>query len=150
MMGVDAVLDGRVQAENDRLRVTLQLVSVRDGKQFVGRTIGRRAARVLCFAGHHLKPAATKIRIRRERKCGSPTDRKQRSLRGIFKGATLESAQCSGLLEALDYFQQSSLPIKISRSDIRASPIVYFARHNAKSSPPMKRFRKPKLRRAEL
>ncbi len=32
-LSVDAILDGRVQRENDRLRVTLQLVSVKTGEQ---------------------------------------------------------------------------------------------------------------------
>ncbi|MCM3900788.1 MAG: hypothetical protein ND866_03715 [Pyrinomonadaceae bacterium] len=44
---VDAVLDGRVQAEDNRLRVTLQLISVKNGEQLWSEQFDAKAGEIL-------------------------------------------------------------------------------------------------------
>ncbi len=46
---VDAVLDGRVQVENDRLRVTLQLISVKNGEQIWAEQFDGKANEILAL-----------------------------------------------------------------------------------------------------
>ena len=45
---VDAVLDGTIQKDGDRVRVTVQLVSVKDGKPIWGDQVRRNVDRYLC------------------------------------------------------------------------------------------------------
>lgn len=48
-LAVDAVLEGRIQVENDRLRVTLQLISVADGEQLWSEQFDGKVGEILAL-----------------------------------------------------------------------------------------------------
>ncbi|HXD29533.1 MAG TPA: winged helix-turn-helix domain-containing protein [Pyrinomonadaceae bacterium] len=48
-LGVETVLDGSIQRQGDRLRVTVQLVSVKDGSQLWGRTFDEKFTNIFAM-----------------------------------------------------------------------------------------------------
>jgi DNA-binding winged helix-turn-helix (wHTH) protein/TolB-like protein/Flp pilus assembly protein TadD len=62
--GVDAVLDGRIQREGDRVRLTVQLIRVRDGVQLWGETFDREFTNIFALEDSLSERVAQSIRLK--------------------------------------------------------------------------------------
>jgi len=110
--GVDAVLDGRIQREGDKVRVTLQLIRVRDGRQLWADTFDRQFTDVFALedalsamAAHALRLQLTGEQTRKftKRSTDNP-DAYDAYMKGrYFWNKRTESA----LNRGLDYFRQA-------------------------------------------
>ena len=110
--GVDAVLDGRIQREADRVRVTMQLIRVRDGLQLWADTFDRQFTDIFALEDALSAMAAQSIRLqltgeesrRFTRRSTSNLDAYDAYMKGrYFWNKRTES----GLNKGLDYFRQS-------------------------------------------
>ncbi len=108
MLGVDAVLDGRVQAENDRLRVTLQLVSVRDGEQLWAEQFDGQAGEILALQDVISNRLRQKFAFGETKKASRRPTEINEAYDSYLKGRYLWNQRTSeAYWKALDYFQQS-------------------------------------------
>src|SRR5580700_576223 len=62
--GVDAVLDGRIQQEADRVRLTVQLIRVRDGVQLWGETFDKEFTNIFALEDALSERVAQSIRLK--------------------------------------------------------------------------------------
>src|SRR5207245_1560755 len=62
--GVDAVLDGRIQREGDRVRLTVQLIRVRDGAQLWADTFDEKFTNIFAVEDEVSERVARSIRLR--------------------------------------------------------------------------------------
>lgn len=62
--GVDAVLDGRIQREADRVRLTVQLIRVRDGVQLWGETFDKEFTNIFALEDALSDRVAQSIRLK--------------------------------------------------------------------------------------
>src|SRR6202051_332564 len=62
--GVDAVLDGRIQRESDHVRLTVQLIRVRDGVQLWGETFDKQFTDIFALADSLSERVAQSIRLK--------------------------------------------------------------------------------------
>jgi len=110
--GVDAVLEGRIQREGDRVRVTMQLIRVRDGLQLWADTFDRQFTDIFDLEDALSAMAAQSIRLqltgeesrRFTRRSTSNLDAYDAYMKGCF---FWNKRTESGLNKGLDYFRQA-------------------------------------------
>lgn len=110
--GVDAVLDGRIQRDADRVRVTVQLIRVQDGVQLWADTFDRKFTDVFALEDALADMAAQSIRLKltgaetlrfTKRSTENPA-----AYEAYMKGRYFWNKRTdSGLKKGLDYFQQA-------------------------------------------
>jgi len=110
--GVDAVLEGRIQRQGDRVRVTMQLIRVRDGLQLWADTFDRQFTDIFALEDALSAMAAQSIRLqltgeesrRFTRRSTSNLDAYDAYMKGRF---FWNKRTESGLNKGLDYFRQA-------------------------------------------
>ncbi len=107
---VDAVLDGRIQREGDRLRLTLQLVRVSDGVQMWGGTFDEKYTNVFAVEDAVSEQVARSIRLEltgaeQNRLAQRPTENSD-AYQAYVKGRYFWNKRTvEGLRKGLEYFQ---------------------------------------------
>lgn len=110
--GVDAVLEGRIQRDADRVRVTMQLIRVRDGQQLWADTFDRQITDVFALEDALAEMAAQSIRLNLT---GAETRRFTRrstdnpaAYEGYMKGRYFWNKRTqAGLNRGLEYFREA-------------------------------------------
>jgi DNA-binding winged helix-turn-helix (wHTH) protein/TolB-like protein len=110
--GVDAVLDGRIQRGADRVRVTVQLIRVRDGVQLWADTFDRQFTDVLALEDALAEMAAQSIRLtltgEESRRFTKRSTDNPDAYEAYMKGRYFWNKRTdSGLKKGLDYFRQA-------------------------------------------
>ena len=109
---VDAVIDGRVQREGERVRLTLQLIRVQDGVQLWADTFDRRFSDIFAMEDAVSEMAAQSIRLKltgkeSQRFTKRPTENPD-AYEAYVKGRFFWNKRTeSGLKKGLDYFRQA-------------------------------------------
>ena len=110
--GVDAVLEGRIQRDADRVRVTMQLIRVRDGQQLWADTFDRQITDVFALEDALAEMAAQSIRLKLT---GAETRRFTRrstdspaAYEAYMKGRYFWNKRTqAGLNKGLEYFREA-------------------------------------------
>lgn len=110
--GVDAVLDGRIQREGDQVRVTVQLIRVRDGMQLWADTFDRQFTDVFALEDALSAMAAQSLRLQlsgeQTRKFTRRSTENPEAYDAYMKGRYFWNKRTeSGLNRGLDYFRQA-------------------------------------------
>jgi serine/threonine-protein kinase len=106
LLGVDAVFDGRVQTENDRLRVTLQLISTENGEQIWSEQFDGRTNEILALQDVITKRLRQKFDFAAEEN-RRPTENNE-AYEAYLKGRYLWNQRTAdSYWKALEYFHQS-------------------------------------------
>ena len=110
--GVDAVLDGRIQRDADRVRVTVQLIRVRDGVQLWADTFDRKFTDVFALEDALADMAAQSIRLKltgaETLKFTKRSTENPAAYEAYMKGRYFWNKRTdSGLKKGLDYFQEA-------------------------------------------
>ena len=110
--GVDAVLDGRIQRDSDRVRLTVQLIRVRDGLQLWADTFDRKFTDVFALEDALADMAAQSIRLKltgaETLKFTKRSTENPSAYEAYMKGRYFWNKRTdSGLKKGLDYFQQA-------------------------------------------
>jgi TolB-like protein/Tfp pilus assembly protein PilF len=110
--GVDAVLDGRIQRDSDRVRLTVQLIRVRDGLQLWADTFDRKVTDVFALEDALADLAAQSIRLKltgaETLKFTKRSTENPAAYEAYMKGRYFWNKRTdSGLKKGLDYFQQA-------------------------------------------
>ena len=110
--GVDAVLDGRIQREGDQVRVTVQLIRVRDGVQVWADTFDRQFTDVFALEDALSAMAAQSLRLQlsgeQTRKFTKRSTENPDAYDAYMKGRFFWNKRTeSGLNRGLDYFRQA-------------------------------------------
>lgn len=110
--GVDAVLDGRIQREGDQVRVTVQLIRVRDGVQLWADTFDRQFTDVFALEDALSAMAAQSLRLQlsgeQSRKFTKRSTENPDAYDAYMKGRYFWNKRTeSGLNKGLDYFRQA-------------------------------------------
>lgn len=110
--GVDAVLDGRIQRDADRVRVTVQLIRVQDGVQLWADTFDRKFTDVFALEDALADMAAQSIRLKltgaETLKFTKRSTENPEAYEAYMKGRYFWNKRTdSGLKKGLDYFQQA-------------------------------------------
>jgi len=107
---VDAVLDGRIQHEGENVRVTLQLVSVRDGKQIWSEQFDGRAGQILSLQDAVAARVLQTINQDRQQKmhfAKRPTENSE-AYESYLKGNYFSTRfDGKNLLKAIDHYKQA-------------------------------------------
>lgn len=110
--GVDAVLDGRIQREADRVRLTVQLIRVRDGVQLWGETFDREFTNIFALEDALSERVAQSIRLKltgeeTRRFTKRPTQRPD-AYEAYVKGLYFWNKRTDkGMQKGLEYFHQA-------------------------------------------
>ena len=109
---VDAVLDGRIQREGDRVRLTLQLIRVQDGAQLWADTFDRHFTDIFALEDALSEMAAQSVRLKltgeENRKFTKRSTDKPDAYEAYMKGRYFWNKRTeSGLKKGLDYFRQA-------------------------------------------
>ncbi len=105
---VDAVLDGRVQTENDRLRVTLQLISVENGEQLWSEQFDGRADEILALQDAISSRLRQKFAFADADKFNRRPTESNKAYEAYLKGRFLWNQRTAeSYWKALEYFNQS-------------------------------------------
>lgn len=105
---VDAVLDGRVQIEKDRLRVTLQLILVNSGEQFWSEQFDGRANEILALQDKISNSLRQKLAFAATGKNTLPTENNE-AYEAYLKGRFLwNQRRAESYWKALEYFLAST------------------------------------------
>lgn len=110
--GVDAVLDGRIQREGDQVRVTVQLIRVRDGVQLWADTFDRQFSDVFALEDALSAMAAQSLRLQlsgeQSKKFTRRSTQNPDAYDAYMKGRYFWNKRTeSGLNKGLDYFRQA-------------------------------------------
>ncbi len=110
--GVDAVLDGRIQRDADRVRVTVQLIRVQDGVQLWADTFERKFTDVFALEDALADMAAQSIRLKltgaETLKFTKRSTENPAAYEAYMKGRYFWNKRTdSGLKKGLDYFQEA-------------------------------------------
>jgi DNA-binding winged helix-turn-helix (wHTH) protein/TolB-like protein len=110
--GVDAVLDGRIQRDSDRVRLTVQLIRVRDGLQLWADTFDRKFTDVFALEDALADMAAQSVRLKltgaETLKFTKRSTENPAAYEAYMKGRYFWNKRTdSGLKKGLDYFQQA-------------------------------------------
>lgn len=110
--GVDAVLDGRIQREGDRVRVTVQLIRVQDGVQLWADTFERRFTDIFALEDALSEMAAQSIRLQlsgeETRKFTKRSTENPDAYEAYMKGRYFWNKRTdSGLKKGLEYFREA-------------------------------------------
>ena len=110
--GVDAVLDGRIQREGEQVRVTVQLIRVRDGVQLWADTFDRQFTDVFALEDALSVMAAQSLRLRlsgeQTRRFTKRSTENPDAYDAYIKGRYFWNKRTeSGLNRGLDYFRQA-------------------------------------------
>lgn len=110
--GVDAVLDGRIQREGGRVRVTMQLIRVRDGLQLWADTFDRQFTDIFALEDALSAMAAQSIRLQltgeESRRFTRHSTSNIEAYDAYMKGRFFWNKRTeSGLNKGLDYFREA-------------------------------------------
>ncbi len=110
--GVDAVLDGRIQRDGDRVRVTVQLIRVQDGVQLWADTFDRKFTDVFALEDALADMAAQSIRLKltgaETLKFTKRSTENPAAYEAYMKGRYFWNKRTdSGLKKGLEYFQEA-------------------------------------------
>ena len=110
--GVDAVLDGRIQREGDQVRVTVQLIRVRDGVQLWADTFDRQFTDVFALEDALSAMAAQSLGLQltgeQTRKFTKRSTQNPDAYEAYMKGRYFWNKRTeSGLNRGLDYFRRA-------------------------------------------
>ena len=110
--GVDAVLDGRIQRDGNRVRVTVQLIRVRDGVQLWADTFDRQFTDIFSLEDALSEMAAQSIRLQlsgeETRRFTKRSTENPEAYEAYMKGRYFWNKRTeAGLRKGLDYFRQA-------------------------------------------
>lgn len=110
--GVDAVLDGRIQRDGDRVRITVQLIRVQDGQQLWADSFDRQFTNIFSLEDTLSEMAAQSIRLQltgeESRKFAKRPTENLDAYDAYMKGRYFWNKRTeSGLKKGLDYFRQA-------------------------------------------
>jgi len=107
-LGADAVLDGRLQSVDDRIRVTVQLLRVHDGQQLWSGQFDERLTDIFALQDSIARKIASQLSItlgrRGTKKYTSSVDAYQLYMRGTLHSRRLIKPEVE---KAIDYFNQA-------------------------------------------
>jgi len=110
--GVDVVLDGRIQREADRVRLTVQLIRVRDGTQLWGETFHKEFTDIFALEDALSERLAQSIRLKltgdESRRFTKRSTEKPEAYEAYVKGRYFWNKRTDkGLKKGLEYFRQA-------------------------------------------
>src|SRR5450755_2600319 len=110
--GVDVVLDGRIQREADRVRLTVQLIRVRDGAQLWGETFHKEFTDIFALEDALSERLAQSIRLKltgdESRRFTKRSTEKPEAYEAYVKGRYFWNKRTNkGLKKGLEYFRQA-------------------------------------------
>ena len=110
--GVDAVLDGRIQREADRVRLTVQLIRVRDGEQLWAETFDKESTNLFALEDALSERVAQSVRLKltgeETRRLTKRTTEKPDAYEAYVKGRYFWNKRTDkGMKKGLDYFRQA-------------------------------------------
>jgi TolB-like protein/DNA-binding winged helix-turn-helix (wHTH) protein/Tfp pilus assembly protein PilF len=110
--GVDAVLDGRIQREADRVRLTVQLIRVRDGVQLWGETFDKEFTNIFTLEDALAERVAQSIRLKltgeETRRFAKRSTERPDAYEAYVKGRYFWNKRTDkGMKKGLEYFRQA-------------------------------------------
>jgi len=110
--GVDAVLDGRIQREADRVRLTVQLIRVRDGVQLWGETFDKEFTDIFALEDALSERVAQSIRLKltgeETRRFNKRSTERPDAYEAYVKGRYFWNKRTDkGMKKGLEYFRQA-------------------------------------------
>src|SRR5450631_3967598 len=110
--GVDAVLDGRIQREADRVRLTVQLIRVRDGVQLWGETFDREFTNIFSLEDALSERVAQSISLKltgeETRRLTKRSTERPDAYEAYVKGQYFWNKRTDkGMKKGLEYFRQA-------------------------------------------
>jgi DNA-binding winged helix-turn-helix (wHTH) protein/TolB-like protein/Flp pilus assembly protein TadD len=110
--GVDAVLDGRIQREADRVRLTVQLIRVRDGVQLWGETFDKEFTDIFALEDALSERVAQSIRLKltgeQSRRFTKRSTERPDAYEAYVKGRYFWNKRTDkGMKKGLEYFRQA-------------------------------------------
>jgi DNA-binding winged helix-turn-helix (wHTH) protein/TolB-like protein/Flp pilus assembly protein TadD len=110
--GVDAVLDGRIQREADRVRLTVQLIRVRDGVQLWGETFDKQFTDIFALEDALSERVAQSIRLKltgeQTRRFTKRSTERPDAYEAYVKGRYFWNKRTDkGMKKGLEYFHQA-------------------------------------------
>jgi DNA-binding winged helix-turn-helix (wHTH) protein/TolB-like protein len=110
--GVDAVLDGRIQQEADRVRLTVQLIRVRDGVQLWGETFDKEFTNIFALEDALSERVAQSIRLKltgdETRRFTKRATERPDAYEAYVKGRYFWNKRTDkGMKKGLEYFRQA-------------------------------------------
>jgi TolB-like protein/DNA-binding winged helix-turn-helix (wHTH) protein/Flp pilus assembly protein TadD len=110
--GVDAVLDGRIQREADRVRLTVQLIRVRDGVQLWGETFDKEFTNIFTLEDALAERVAQSIRLKltgeETRRFARRSTERPDAYEAYVKGRYFWNKRTDkGMKKGLEYFRQA-------------------------------------------
>ena len=110
--GVDAVLDGRIQRAADRVRLTVQLIRVRDGEQLWAETFDKESTSLFALEDALSERVAQSVRLKltgeEARRLTKRTTEKPDAYEAYVKGRYFWNKRTDkGMKKGLDYFRQA-------------------------------------------
>lgn len=110
--GVDAVLDGRIQREADRVRLTVQLIRVRDGEQLWAETFDKESTNLFALEDALSERVAQSIRLKltgeETRRLTKRTTERPDAYEAYIKGRYFWNKRTDkGMKKGLEYFRQA-------------------------------------------
>jgi DNA-binding winged helix-turn-helix (wHTH) protein/TolB-like protein/tetratricopeptide (TPR) repeat protein len=110
--GVDAVLDGRIQQEAGHVRLTVQLIRVRDGVQLWGETFDREFKNIFALEDSLSERVAQSIRLKltgeETRRFTKRSTERPEAYEAYVKGRYFWNKRTDkGLKKGLEYFRQA-------------------------------------------
>jgi DNA-binding winged helix-turn-helix (wHTH) protein/TolB-like protein/tetratricopeptide (TPR) repeat protein len=110
--GVDAVLDGRIQREADRVRLTVQLIRVRDGVQLWGETFDKEFTNIFALEDALSERVAQSIRLKltgeETRRFTKRSTERPDAYGAYVKGRYFWNKRTDkGMKKGLEYFRQA-------------------------------------------
>jgi DNA-binding winged helix-turn-helix (wHTH) protein/TolB-like protein len=110
--GVDAVLDGRIQREADRVRLTVQLIRVHDGVQLWGETFDREFTNLFALEDALSERVAQSVRLKltgeETRRFTKRSTAKPDAYEAYVKGRYFWNKRTDkGMKKGLEYFRQA-------------------------------------------
>lgn len=111
-LGVDAVLDGTVQKSDDRVRVTVQLVSVRDGKHLWSETFDEQWTNIFALqdavSNQVARSLALQITTEEREQIAKRHTRNTEAYEAYLKGRYFWNQRTpEGFKKGIEYFQQA-------------------------------------------
>ena len=105
---VDAILDGRVQQEGERLRVTLQLVSVKTGEQIWSQQFDGKEGEILNLQDAISSQLSQKLNLRSRHNLAKRPTSNTEAYEAYLKGRYFSSKRGDAdLYKAIDYFKNA-------------------------------------------
>lgn len=110
--GVDAVLDGRIQRDGDRVRVTVQLIRVQDGVQLWADTFDKQFTDIFALEDSLSEMAAQSVRLQltgeENRRFTKRSTENPAAYEAYMKGRFFWNKRTdTGLKKGLDYFRDA-------------------------------------------